>query len=127
MNVLEVIRLAALVAHFLGLAAVIGPFMAQLRRREGFHLGLIHGGAIVQLVSGGVLIAARLAQHLGVIEAKIVAKIVIATAALAAVVIATAIQRRRRDAGLTDADARPWFMASGTLAVLNVMVAVAWT
>lgn len=127
MNAFEIVRLAALVAHLLGLAAIIGPFMVQLRRREDFRLGLIHAGAVAQLVTGGVLVAARMAQHLDVIQAKIAAKIVIAVAVLAAVVVATVVQRRRRGAGATDADARPWFLACGALAVANVIVAVAWT
>ncbi|TFD76902.1 hypothetical protein [Cryobacterium fucosi] len=127
MNMFEILRLIALVAHFLGLATVIGPFLAQLRRREGFHLGLMHAGAITQLVSGGVLIAARLAQHLAVIEFKMVAKILIAAIVLVALIIAMVIQRRRRTSGVTDADARPWFLAAGSLAVVNVIVATAWT
>lgn len=123
---LEIVRLIALVAHFLGLAAVIGPFLAQLSRREGFHLGLMHAGAITQLVSGGILITARLAQHLTVIELKMVAKILIAATVLVTLIIANVIQRRRRVSDVTDADARPWFLAGGGLAVVNVIVATVW-
>lgn len=34
MSPLEIARLALLVAHFIGLAALIGPFLLQLRSRE---------------------------------------------------------------------------------------------
>ena len=40
------------VGHFIGLAAIVGPFLLQMRRNSDFAIGAVLGGAITQLVTG---------------------------------------------------------------------------
>jgi len=44
----EILRLALHVAHFVGLAAIVGPFLVQLRRHDGVLLTPMLVGASVQ-------------------------------------------------------------------------------
>ncbi|AUS77043.1 hypothetical protein C1701_00260 [Actinoalloteichus sp. AHMU CJ021] len=124
MSLLEITRLALLVAHFLGLAALIGPFLLQLRSREAFRLRLMLTGAIVQVVTGNALIAARRLQGLDVDEVKVIVKLGIALVALGALVAALIARRRR---GADTASVRQLFHAAGGLGVTDVIVAVVWT
>lgn len=48
---LEIARLALLIAHFVGLAALIGPFLLQVRSRQALRLRLMLTGAIVQVIT----------------------------------------------------------------------------
>ncbi|WP_152999599.1 hypothetical protein, partial [Curtobacterium citreum] len=41
-----------LILHFLGLAAVIGAFLVQVRRKGGFQTGWMITGLVTQLVTG---------------------------------------------------------------------------
>lgn len=127
MNPLEVLRLVMLVAHFVGLAAVIGPFLVQLRVTERFRLGAMRAGAIVQIVSGNLLIASRRLQGMDVIDEKMIVKMAIAALVVVSMVVATVIQRRARRGGVPDRRVRPWMLAAGALAIADVVVAVVWT
>lgn len=127
MNWFEVLRLTMLVAHFVGLAAIIGPFLLQLRTREGFRLGTMRVGAVVQIVSGNLLIASRRLQGLDVIEEKMIVKMGIALLVLAAVIVASVIQRRARRSASPDHAARPWMLTAGTLAIAGAAIAAIWT
>lgn len=127
MSPLEIVRLTMVIAHFVGLAAVIGPFLLQLQTREGFRLRAMRLGAIVQIVSGNLLIASRRLQGMEVTDEKMIAKMAIAVIVLVAVIVATLIQRRARKVGIPDRRVRPWMLTAGGLAILNIGVAVAWT
>lgn len=121
---LEVARLALLVAHFIGLAALIGPFLLQVRSRKELRLRLMVTGAIVQVVTGNALIASRRLQGLDVDEIKMIVKLGIAFIALGVLIAAVIVQRRR---GTDAASVRPLFHTAGGLALANVIVAVVWT
>lgn len=124
MSLLEIARLVLLVAHFIGLAALIGPYLMQIRSRQRIRLRLMLTGAILQVVTGNGLIAANMLQGLGVIEVKMIVKFVVAVAALGALAAGVTVQRRRTE---RSAWVRPFFHAAGGLAVVNVIVAVVWT
>ena len=126
MNPLEVVRLTLLVIHFVGLAAIIGPFIFQLRLRMGLEFQTMLVGSIVQVVTGIGLIAARRLQDLPVDETKVTVKLVIALLVLAAVIVAIVVQRRAKRSGAADARSVPWFRAAGGLAIANVAVAAVW-
>lgn len=126
MEPLEVVRLTLLVIHFVGLAAIVGPFVLQMRQRTGFDLRPMRVGAIVQIVTGNGLIATRRLTDLPVVEAKMVVKMVIAVVVLAVIVVAMVRARRARSAVGTDAAARPWFLAAGVLAIADIVVAAVW-
>lgn len=127
MNALELLRLVMLIAHFVGLAAVIGPFLLQLRTRQGFRLGAMRAGAIAQIVSGNLLIASRRLQGMDVIDEKMIVKMAIAVLVLAAVIAATVLQRRARRTDTSDRAVRRWMLSAGALAITNTVVAVVWT
>ena len=126
MSPLEITRLVLLVTHLIGLAAIIGPFILQLRRKSGFELAPMLVGSIVQLVTGVALIAVRKVGDLPVIDEKMVVKLVLALVVLGAVVVGLVRQRRLRAAGSDDATVRPWLWVAGVAAIANVVVAVFW-
>lgn len=123
MHPLELARLALLVAHFVGLAALIGPFLLQVRSRQAPRLRLMLIGAIVQVVTGNALIAANRLQELEVDEVKMVVKLGIAVVTLG-LLIAAAIVQRRRGTGATSV--RPLFATAGGFALADVIIAAVW-
>jgi high-affinity Fe2+/Pb2+ permease len=119
MDALEITRLILLALHILGLAAIIGAFLVQLRKKSDYNLSPMLAGAITQLVTGVALVAVRESADLGVNSTKIAVKLIIAIVVLAAVIVAMVQQRRGKNAS-------PWFHTAGGLAVVNVLVAVFW-
>lgn len=119
---LEITRLVLLVFHFVGLAAIIGPYLLQLRKRTGLEFRTMLTGAIMQVVSGVGLIATRKLQDLPVIDEKMGVKLAIALVVLGALIVATVLKGRGRESA-----SRPWFHSAGGLAVVNVVVAVVWS
>jgi hypothetical protein len=116
----EIARLVLLITHFVGLAAVIGPFIFQLRAKGTLSFATMLVGSIVQVVSGGLLIGARRFEGLPVDDLKLLVKLLVAVAVL--VVIVLGMLRQHRGAG-----ARPYLLTAGWLAIANVVVAVVWT
>ncbi|MGO2684151.1 MAG: hypothetical protein ACTIAA_07995 [Microbacterium sp.] len=120
---LEIARLALLIAHFVGLAALIGPFLLQVRSRQALRLRLMLTGAIVQVITGNALIAANRLQGLEVDEVKMILKLGIAVVTLGVLIAAVIVQRRR---GARAASVRPLFVGAGGLALAEVVIAVVW-
>lgn len=123
MSPLHIVDLALLVAHFVGLAALIGPFLSQARSRGAPRLRLMLTGAIVQVVTGSALIAANRLQGIEVDELKMIVKLGIAVVTLGVLMVAVIVQRGR---GADAAPVRPLFVTAGGLAVADVMIAVVW-
>lgn len=121
---LEIARLALLVTHFVGLAALVGPYLLQMRSPQPPRLRLMLIGAIVQVVTGNALIAANRLQSLDVIELKVIVKLIIALVILGVLIGAALAQRLR---GADVAVARPLFHTAGGLAIADVVVAVVWS
>ncbi|MFC7373788.1 hypothetical protein ACFQRD_00750 [Brachybacterium sp. GCM10030268] len=121
---LEIARLALLVIHFVGLAAVIGPFLLQVRRTQPLRLRAMLTGAVVQVLTGNALIAANRLQGMEVDELKMIVKLSVAVALLVALIVAAVIRRRRGDRATA---VRPLFRLAGGLALADVVVAVVWT
>jgi hypothetical protein len=117
---MEFLRLVLVFLHFLGLAALIGGFLALVFAPAAAERGgksMLHGG-LTQLVTGLALVG----LHDGplndpVDHVKITVKLIIALAVVVCVWIAG-----RREKG-----ARGLFRAAALLAVVNVGVAVFWT
>lgn len=103
-------------AHMLGLAAIVGAFFVQMRRKQDFVLAPVLAGAITQLVSGLALVGLNEAQDNDLNYAKIGTKLVVAVVVLAAAIAAVVVQRRR-------GRVQPFFHTAGGLAVVNVLVA----
>ena len=126
MQTLDLIRLIVLIIHFVGLAAIIGPFILQRGRREGFQFGAMLAGSIVQIVSGAALIGLRKGESLPVADAKMAVKLGIAIIVLAVVAVGMFRQRRLGARGVGDASVRPLVSIAGIAAIVNVAVAVLW-
>lgn len=118
---MDILRIVLLVLHILGLAAILGGFFFQLRKPGGFDFGLMLGGAITQLVTGAALVGVRYGLGLEVDNTKIAIKLGVAVLVLLAVIGAIVAQRR----GAAKA-VKPFFHTAGALALINVIVAVAW-
>lgn len=116
-----------LVLHFLGLAAVIGAFLVQVRRKGGFQTFWPITGLIFQLVTGlGMMGIIDATSDGGANHAKLGVKLVIAAVALVLAFVARARQKRA-DAGTAKAKAAlPFFHSAGALAIVNVLIAVLW-
>jgi len=116
-----------LVLHFIGLAAVIGAFLVQMRRKGGFQTFWVITGLVTQLVTGlGMMGIIDATSDGGANHAKLGVKLVIAAVALVLAFVARARQKRA-DAGTAKAKAAlPFFHSAGALAIINVLVAVLW-
>lgn len=126
MSPLEIVRIALLVIHIVGTSAIIGAFVLQMPWRKGFDFSPMLVGSIVQIVSGCGLIAVRRFADLPVVEVKMIVKMGLAVVILAVVIVALVRQRRLRKVGESDAGLRPLIYTIGTLAIANVVVAIAW-
>lgn len=116
---MEIVHSLLFVTHILGLAAIIGSFFVQLRRKSEFVLTPMLVGAIVQLVSGILLVGVEQTVGDDLNMIKIAVKLGIAIVVLVAVVVAVVKQRR-------GGRPNPWFHAAGGLAIVNVLVAALW-
>ena len=76
MTALEVAGIVLTVAHILGLAAVLGPFLLQARMAAGFDLRTVLVGSIVQLVAGFGLVGLSQASE-GVDSARVVVRVLL--------------------------------------------------
>ena len=116
---MEILKLVLVAAHFLGMAAIVGSFFVQMRRKSDFVLTPLLAGAITQVVTGLALVGLAEATGDDVIYAKIAVKLTIAVVVLVAAILAVVTQRK-------GGRVQPWFHAAGGLAVINVLVAVFW-
>ncbi len=106
------------VIHLLGMAVIVGTFVVQMRAKSGFRTGLVLGGAITQLVSGGILIGlVRDSPSFDV--AKYTTHGIVGLVILAAAIAAFVVQRR-------GGRVQPWFHTAGGLAVVNLLIAILW-
>ena len=127
---MDIARDITLIAHFLGLAMMIGPFLLQMRQRNGYAFNWLLTGATIQLVTGSLLVGLaemRLADNPdeAVNHVKIGVKLGLALIAF----IAAFIGYRRQKKGATGASERPlmpFFHTAGGLAVIEVFIAVLW-
>lgn len=107
------------VAHFLGLAALIGGWIAT--KVGSTALSPVVWGARVQLLTGLLIVTvAETSFDFELNHMKIGVKLIVALGAVAAAEIAAA-RARKNDPKQTLVD------AAGGLAILNVLVAVLWS
>ncbi len=116
---MEILRLLVLCVHFLGLAALVGVFLVQLRQRSGFSTTVLVAGALTQLVTGLILVGLREAEQLPVNHAKIGVKLAISLVAAIAAVWAHVRQRKEQPV-------QAHFHTAGGLGVVNLIIAVLW-
>jgi hypothetical protein len=116
-----------LILHFVGLAAVVGSFLFQVRRKGGFDTFWVIAGLITQLVTGlammGIIDAG---SGGGANHAKLGVKLAIALVALVLAFVARARQKRASAGQAKAKAALPFFHSAGALAIANILIAVLW-
>ncbi|MBX9717497.1 MAG: hypothetical protein K2X36_01475 [Microbacteriaceae bacterium] len=123
MNVLQSV---ILVGHFIGLAAIVGPFLMQARWKGQYSFPVVLGGAITQLVTGLALvgIAEMGGDDDALNYAKIGVKLTIAVIIFVAALLGYLKQRTTEGGG--GRELLPFFHAAGGLALVNIALAVFW-
>lgn len=124
---MDVLHSVILVGHFIGLAAIVGPFLMQARWKGQYAFPVVLGGAITQLVTGLVLVG--LAEMGGDDDdplnyAKIGVKLTIAVIIFVAALLG--FLRQRKSEGGGGRELLPFFHAAGGLALVNIALAVFW-
>jgi cytochrome bd-type quinol oxidase subunit 2 len=122
MTTLEIVRNSLLVLHFVGMAALLGGFLAQFRARERkIQSGMLHG-AYLALITGVALVGIRypLNDENAMYElpdnAKILVKLLVLT-----VIVLLAIANKKKAA----VDSGTW-LGIGLLSFANIVIAVFW-
>lgn len=113
---MNALRYALLVLHFIGLAAILGPFLDQLRSRAKKVTAAMVWGARAQVVTGLALTAVAYAADNEPDHVKIAVKLVVAL-----VIAGLAEVGAKRKSNVE----RFW-MLIGVLTVVNIAVAVIW-
>ena len=125
MTALEVAGIVLTVAHILGLAAVLGPFLLQARTAAGFDLRTVLVGSIVQLVAGFGLVGLSQASE-GFDSARVVARMLLSLLIVCAAFIAQDRQRRVQASRVPDATARIALSVAGVCSLANLVLTVLW-
>ncbi|MFN3866912.1 MAG: hypothetical protein ACK4MD_09395 [Demequina sp.] len=113
---MNALRYALLILHFIGLAAILGPMLDQLRAKAKRVTTTMVWGARAQIVTGLALAVLAFAGDYEPDHVKIAVKLVVALA-----VAGLAEVGARRESGVE----RFWLLV-GVLTVVNVAVAVIW-
>ncbi|MFX1759166.1 Uncharacterised protein [Rhodococcus gordoniae] len=108
-----------LILHFIGLAGIIGSWLAVIKDPR-VVAGMLHG-AILQVVSGLALVGLNEANDADLDHMKIGIKLLVALAIL--VVAIVGMKKEKQNPGSTATLAH----VAGGLGILNVIIAVAWT
>ena len=124
MEAMDLVRSFFIVAHFVGLAAIVGPFLMQLRWKGQYAFPVVFGGAITQLVTGLVLVGLAEMRDVDIDYAKITVKLVIAIIIFVAALLGYLKQRKTEGGG--GRELLPFFHAAGGLALVNIALAVFW-
>jgi hypothetical protein len=112
----DAIRYALLVLHFVGLAAILGPALEQLRSDARRVTTVMVWGARAQLVTGLALVGVAMANDADLDHVKVAAKFLVALA-IAGIAEAT----RKRTEGVA------WAVPTvAALTVVNIVLAVFW-
>lgn len=116
---MEILHSILVALHFLGMAAVVGAFFVQMRRKSDFVLLPTLIGAITQVVTGLAIVGLAEMSDADLNYAKIGVKLTIAVIVLVAAILAVTTQKK-------GGRVQPFFHAAGGFAVINVLVAVFW-
>ncbi len=111
---MQALRYVLLVLHFVGLAAIIGPALDQLRAKTKTITMAMVWGARAQIVTGIALVGMMYANDVEPDNVKITVKLVLALA------IAGIAESQRKKAPV-------WaYWAVAVLTLVNIVVAVVW-
>ena len=118
---MDVVFSFLLVAHFIGLAAIVGPFLLQLRKNGYFAIGAMLAGAGVQLITGIAMTGLAVPLDYDLDYAVIITKLVITV-----LIFVAAFIGNRKAKETNDRSVKPFFHAAGGLALVNIVLAVFW-
>ncbi|MGV8885577.1 MAG: hypothetical protein ACOH1T_08335 [Microbacteriaceae bacterium] len=125
MTVLDAVGLVLIFSHVLGLAAVIGPYLMQLRAHARFDLRTMLVGSFVQLASGLAIVAFSQASE-GVDSLRVVTRLVMSVFVIGAVFIAQDRQRRDYSLRTPDRITRLALHCAGASAIAIIVLMVLW-
>lgn len=123
---MDVLHLILLAAHFIGLALLVGTFLANLRRSEDWNFPVMVIGGAIQLVSGIGMYGLLMAMGGDVNHMKLGIKTLIALLAFLGALLGLLQQRKLKAAGESQRPAKKFFHMAGGFATINVLVAVFW-
>lgn len=122
---MDYVRYALLVAHFIGLAAILGPFLDQWRADVKRVTQTMVWGARAQLLTGLLLVGVAEMNDYDVDHAKIAVKLVVAVA-VAGVAEVGAKRTKALSAESSAGGVTTFWWLVGALTVVNIIVAVVW-
>lgn len=113
---MSALRTILLVLHFIGLAAILGPFLDQLRADTKRITTAMVWGARAQIVTGLALAGLAFSGDNEPDHVKIAVKLLVALA-----IVAIAEMTRKKTTDISWA-----YWAVGALTTVNIIVAVVW-
>lgn len=117
---MELVKESLVLIHLAGMAVLVGVFLTGMKKKSDYPFTAMMWAAIVQLVTGTLLVGIGYALDDAPDNAKIGVKFLLATAVL----VATIIGRQRQAKG--ESKLQPFFHAAGGLATINLVIAVLW-
>ena len=117
---MELLKESLVVVHLAGMSVLVGAFILYMKRKSDFPFTAMMWAAIVQLLTGTLLVGLNYALDESVDNGKIGVKMLFALGAL----IAAIIGRARQAKG--ESKLQPFFHTAGGLAVINLVIAVLW-
>ncbi|WP_293695129.1 hypothetical protein [uncultured Agrococcus sp.] len=123
---MDVLHLILLVAHFIGLALLVGTFLANLRRNENWNFPVMVIGGAIQLISGIGMYGLLMGMGADPNHMKLGIKSLVALLAFVGALIGLLQQRKLKAAGENQRPAKKFFHMAGGFATINVLIAVLW-
>ena len=117
---MELVKESLVLIHLAGMAVLVGVFLTGMKKKSDYPFTAMMWAAVVQLVTGILLVGIGYALDDEPDNAKIGVKLLLATAVL----VATIIGRQRQAKG--ESKLQPFFHTAGGLATVNLVIAVLW-
>jgi hypothetical protein len=117
---MELLKESLVLIHLAGMAVLVGVFLTGMKKKSDYPFTAMMWAAIVQLVTGTLLVGVGYGLGESPDNAKIGVKLIL----VVAVLVATIIGRKRQAKG--EAKLQPFFHAAGGLATVNLIIAVLW-
>jgi drug/metabolite transporter (DMT)-like permease len=117
---MELVKESLVLIHLAGMAVLVGVFLTGMKKKSDYPFTAMMWAAIVQVVTGTLLVGIGYALGDEPDNAKIGVKLILATAVL----VATILGRKRQAKG--ESKLQPFFHAAGGLATLSLVIAVLW-
>lgn len=117
---MELVKESLVLIHLAGMAVLVGVFLTGMKKKSDYPFTAMMWAAIVQLVTGTLLVGIGYALDDAPDNAKITVKAILASAVLVAAILG----RKRQKTG--ESKLQPFFHAAGGLATINLVIAVLW-